>query len=194
MNTSPPIPPYKKERRGRKRRKRGIQSNFFNSFLNWGNEKKRERKGMALMNHPFMPLFSVISPMLQNLSIYTTEICCDGISIHIRNDIGAIPKMNGIANAVSQSIGSVSIIRILNNVVCVAILCSEKSIGIACNKRAILIDRQRIAVIIITVNLIGYTRGFCREAGLAFFRRAHKGALLPDSYKAVITMSKIKSS
>jgi hypothetical protein len=60
-------------------------------------------------------------------------------------------------------------------------LCTKQAIGIACNKRAVLIDRQRIAVRIVAVNLIGYTRGFRKETGLAFFdslSRAPEGALL----------------
>ena len=124
--------------------------------------------------------------MLQSLSIYTTEICCDGISVHIRNDIRAIPKMNGIADAMSQPIGSVRIIRILNSVVCVAILRTEKSIGIACNKRAILIDRQRIAVIIITVNLIGYTRGFCKKAVSLFSEERQKALFCSQVHQYIL--------
>ena len=96
--------------------------------------------------------------------IDSSEINSNITTFNIRNDVYAIPKMNGVANAVSQPIGSVRIIRILNSVVCVAILCTKQAIRIACNKRAVLIDRQRISVRIVAVNLIGYTRGLCKEA------------------------------
>ena len=69
--------------------------------------------------------------------VYTSDVNRYTIPFNIRNDIRSIPKMNGIANTVSQSIGSVRIIGILNSVICVAILRTEKSIGIACNKRAV---------------------------------------------------------
>jgi hypothetical protein len=41
MNTSPPIPPYKKE--ARRMRKRGIQSIFFISFLIFGEMGEKEK-------------------------------------------------------------------------------------------------------------------------------------------------------
>lgn len=106
------------------------------------------------MNHPFMPLFSVILPMLQSLSIYAAEIGCDGIPIHIRNDIRAVPHMNGISDAMSQPIGAVRIIRILYCVACVTILCTKQAIRITCNKRAILMHRKRIAVVIVSIQRV----------------------------------------
>ena len=86
--------------------------------------------------------------------------------------------MNGVANTMAKSIGSVRIIRVLNSVVCVAILCAKQAIRIACNKRAVLIDRQRIAVRIVAVNLARSSCGFRKETVLAFFRRAPEDALL----------------
>ena len=93
----------------------------------------------------------LLAVILRVDQIDATEIYGEVIIIHIRDNVGAVPQVDGVADAVTKTVGAVGVVGIHDRVTRIALLCAEEAVGVTIRNGSALGRHGRVAVAVVAI-------------------------------------------